>query len=1324
MKLSARISWPVRIVAAVFVMLLVTYLGVVFVMSTAWSHHWMARMVAAKIEQITGARTEIAWLDVHPAVFRVILHGLVLRGTEAAPQKPLLTVGTIDVTMNPLVLVTGGFYIRRVDVTGLTIRLETTPSGGTNLPGPSEATKREASQMLSDLLNLRIRNFSLSRSAVYWNNQMMRLDLAATNLAILLKFDHTHEYIGSFSSSHITCRLDGRVLPTLTVATRIIIAAHQIELHDAVWRALGGSGAANATVKLTNPLSGEFEMIGRADLAPFARALNVSILRQGDLRFSARGTYDHDLLHASGHVAARGLLAELGEFNPGAVDASANFRLDQDHLSLSRISAALMDGEARGDAVAVLTAAPRIKFQGTVQRIDLAAFVRAIPGGGTALNLFDLDTGLSGDLGFSYDERAGGFRADFAVKGRSQNVAPGNFMPVNGSASGSVIIGKDFQLQIASLNMKTLHSALDAQGLLSTTASHFQFRYVTDDFEESRKFIQFLEAPKAPFPLVLQSQARFSGTLDGSVLQPEVHGEMSCGRFSYAGYPWNGFSGAVTFASSLSEVSGGRLLAGESSFAFNLKATLANWQVTPSSQIKASVEARQTPMEGIRDALALSYPVSGVMDGSVSFEGTPDNLEGRGQIEIQRAQVEGEPVDMIMIQVVIANSVLDFTKFVLNKGKGTLTGSGRVDLVHHNFSGEVHGKNFQLADFRSLGPPTRANAGQNALRSLAGTVEIRVQGSGRFSNPEIEAHVGIPDLRIAEAAVGSFELDSTLKAKTARASATLAGKQGSVALIAKAQLEGEWPMQFSGKLDKFRVDTPINWVEGLASRAEVTTSGEIAGHGSLRKPSTLVMDAHIKELNAGTGSVNWTNRQTIHLTYADRKLSADSFGLKGPSTDIQLGGWVRLAHPVEVDFQANGHSEASIFNLFDPSIQAAGTFDAHLRVRGTLANPQLSGALDVKDLGLGYTNFPFQVAGLNGRIELQGNHADIVSLGSQSGQSSIQLKGFVAFGANSRYDLTASLSRARLGFPTDFTSLLSGNLELSGTERGGQLSGSIAVTQMFARSNFNLLSWLGRLGSPTPLEPSVSNPLASRIRLNIALSTTPDVSLQSHDLSFVAVIDANLQGTVSDPVVLGTIHLRSGDALIRGNRYKITRGDITMTNPVRTQPILDLAATTRIAHYDLTLDVEGPLDRAKIAYRSDPPLPTEAILSLLALGYAPQLQQLNTAGSQQTAAVGASALLSQALSSQFSGRVQQLLGVSRIRIDPNLIGPTTAGGARVTIEEQVRPDVTLTYATNTGAAQQRDIRLEWDLSDRISLIAEQDINGVYGVELRFRHRFK
>jgi translocation and assembly module TamB len=261
--------------------------------------------------------------------------------------------------------------------------------------------------------------------------------------------------------------------------------------------------------------------------------------------------------------------------------------------------------------------------------------------------------------------------------------------------------------------------------------------------------------------------------------------------------------------------------------------------------------------------------------------------------------------------------------------------------------------------------------------------------------------------------------------------------------------------------------------------------------------------------------------------------------------------------------------------------------------------------------------------------------------------------------------------------------------------------------------------------------PPTASPLADSIRLNIRVSSPAPVRLEVQDMRLTSDVDVRLQGSLANPVELGAVHFLNGQAIVRGNRFTLTRGDLNLTNPLRTQATLDLEAQTRVQQYDLTVDVSGPIGRLKMTYRSDPPLPTADVFSLLALGYARQQQEASTsglvssfAGGNPLQSVGESALLSEALSSQVTGRIQRLFGVSRIKIDPNVGLPGLNTGQRVTVEQQVTKDLTLTYITNTASSQYQIIQFEWAVGENVSLIGVRDPNGIVGVELRFRRRFK
>src|SRR5437588_5006539 len=108
------------------------------------------------------------------------------------------------------------------------------------------------------------------------------------------------------------------------------------------------------------------------------------------------------------------------------------------------------------------------------------------------------------------------------------------------------------------------------------------------------------------------------------------------------------------------------------------------------------------------------------------------------------------------------------------------------------------------------------------------------------------------------------------------------------------------------------------------------------------------------------------------------------------------------------------------------------------------------------------------------------------------------------------------------------------------------------------------------------------------------------------------------------------------------------------------------------------------MQKPKPTYRSDPPLQFSDIVSLLATGKVPTTDPVLAANNppapeQNFEQMGASALLGQAVANPVSGRLQRLFGVSKFKIDPQIIGAQNTPSARMTLEQQVTRDLTFTY---------------------------------------------
>ena len=250
-----------------------------------------------------------------------------------------------------------------------------------------------------------------------------------------------------------------------------------------------------------------------------------------------------------------------------------------------------------------------------------------------------------------------------------------------------------------------------------------------------------------------------------------------------------------------------------------------------------------------------------------------------------------------------------------------------------------------------------------------------------------------------------------------------------------------------------------------------------------------------------------------------------------------------------------------MLTIFDPHLQAAGRSTLHLRLTGTPERPVLNGAIDIQDMSLGYSELPFRFSSLQGSISLEGERAVIRSLRGTSGGGTVNLSGFVTLVESPRFEVRADLSQARMRYPPSFTSVFDGSLRLSGGVEQAQISGDIVVHQMVLNENINFISKIIESSNPMPDQTvSVNSPIASKIRLNVRVTSAPPVQLQTPNFRLVGDIDLRLQGTVADPVQVGSIHFLSGESVFRGNRYTLVRGDMNMTNPFRTQAYLDLEA--------------------------------------------------------------------------------------------------------------------------------------------------------------------
>jgi translocation and assembly module TamB len=162
-----------------------------------------------------------------------------------------------------------------------------------------------------------------------------------------------------------------------------------------------------------------------------------------------------------------------------------------------------------------------------------------------------------------------------------------------------------------------------------------------------------------------------------------------------------------------------------------------------------------------------------------------------------------------------------------------------------------------------------------------------------------------------------------------------------------------------------------------------------------------------------------------------------------------------------------------------------------------------------------------------------------------------------------------------------------------------------------------------------------------------------------------------------------------------------------------------------VEDYDITIGLTGTASKPVPTFRSEPPLSEQDIFSLLALGRTQEEQQIySNMESQAGVNSTADALLGGALNATVSSRIQKLFGGGSVKIDPTFVTGTGNATARITVEQQISKNATLTYATNVNSTAEQLIQGQVNLTQNFSVIAVRDESGVFSLIFKLRRRYR
>lgn len=1304
------------------------------------------RRVISVLEKATGGRVELGELHTIPFRLRIDARNLSVHGREPADQVPYLHIDRLQAELKIISLLSTTVGLHSLVLEHPVMHIVFYPDGSTNQPSPP-GSQSPGQGPVEQLFSLSASHAEVQHGELQWDENRIPVNFDGRDVSLVLSYFFLHQqYQAHLSLGRVATRVPHYPEFVWRADASVLLARDHAEINTLTVASGGSEIHFNGRVdNFHHPqISGDYH--GLLDLGEWARRMPQLEFRRGTAQFEGKGSWSLRDFSTQGTLQSKDVEWGNGNVRMQNGRLGAAFTITPLRLHISSVRASLFGGELQGDVdVAnwqsslepasqavpghVIGRVPTGSLQRGSVRLQLTGFPVApvmslVSSKKLPLDRLNLAGAASGEINMLW---VGSIHdAETQIK---LNIAPpaqprAGQLALRGQMDG-VYRGSRDELEVRQLHLVTPASEITASGNLSASSA-LKLTFLSHAVREWNPLLQAAYgSPDLPF--TVHGWANFSGNVSGRLSAFSVSGNLEAYDFettlpATAQIParvvhWDALTTSIQYSTTNFAARNGALIHGPTIAHIDLSTGLTAATLQVNSPFTLHLDILNANVAEIAQLAGSSRPVSGTLDLSATLAGTRGDPHGDGHVEVRDAAAYGFPIPALRSDLRLANHELQFNNLAGTLYDAPVSGNGAISTTSNNFRLNLTGQDLDLARIPKL---------HSSGITVDGRADFAARITGTPDQPSVEAHVHLRDLAFDRERAGDFFVDATTRGRQLDIQAHSDFEQADLKIQGNVALEHDFPADLNLDFRHLDVDSLLN----IYLRGKVTGHSTLAGtvhlRGPLRAPRDLKVSSQIQTLNAELEHVQLQNVDPIRFEIADRVLRLENFHVTGNGTDFTAHGTAQLAEAREVDLHLEGAVNMSLLHTVNPKLSARGTLGVRLDANGTVAEPVLQGRLEVKDTFLSHDDFPSGLSDLKGVLLFDRTRIQIESLTGTTGGGSVTLTGSGTYQNGALLlDLGATAHDVRLRYPPGVSSTANADLRLTGSSTSALLSGNVVVSKLAVTPGFDFGSYLEK--SKQSVVVAQRDSLESRLKFDIHVTTTPELQMQTALAKLSGNADLRVRGTADRPVIMGR-SVVEGDITFNGTKYHVDRGDVTFSNPARTEAIVDLQASTRVRDYDITVTLSGDLSKPnqlRPTWRSEPPLPEADVIALLALGRTQEESaSAQSSGSFGLGGAASNLLINQALNSAVNSRLQRLFGASRIKIDPQGLASTTniVRGPQVTIEQQVASNLTVTYSTNVSVASQQIIQLEYNVSRNVSIVALRDQNGIVSFDIKIRQR--
>jgi translocation and assembly module TamB len=1308
------VLWAAAGIGVLIVLVVVTIF--VLLHNTSF-HRYVLRTAQVKASAAIGTQVRLREYALHFSGISpsLDLYNVSVDGAVPYRNPPLLTADHINVKLTVTSLLRRTWYVDNIALDHPVVRVFIDKQGKNNLPTP----QKSSSSSQTNVFDLGIRHAMLDRGEVYYNDRKSLLDadvhdltfrstyaLADKSYSGSLAYRNGHVKMSTWNPLEHDFQAEFTATPQAFTVKRAVLAAgpSQVlltaEMSDytqphvnATYDATVNAGQFRALMKNPSLPAGVLRAKGKLQyVSQPNRPMLATLTLDGDLNSSALAVKTPSLNAVIRDVSARYSVAH----------GDANVRDIRAHLLGGQLTAELTMRDLAGNTHSQVGAALRNLSLAQLKNAAGNASMNNVALGGTA------NATSNAVWGKTMDDLVA--HADVTINASAAPASGGASLPVNGVVH-AIYRAPGSQITLTDSYLRTPQTALELNGTISTHSA-LAVRMHSNDLHELDAVAADFRTPAngQPAPMGLYGVADFNGSVTGTTAAPHITGQLSATNLRVHGSSWKLLRTNIDASPSAASLQNGELdPADRGRITFNLRAGLNHWAFSNTSPIQVGFNASQVNIANLNKLTGSTAPVSGTLAANVAISGTELDPAGHGNVALSNAKISGEPVQSL-------NLKFDGNGNEVHADLGLkLPQAGAADAVltyfpkRQTYEATLRSGGIKLDQLETI---------KQRNMDLHGTLNLDASGRGSIHNPELQARLAIPQLVMRGQTINGVSLTANVANHLANFALDSNVLNTGIRSRGTIKLADDYVADIT--LDTQRIE-----FAPLVAAFMPTQAGSITGqtelHATLRGPlkNKAAVEAHIVVPQLAMdykNAVQLAAAGPIRADYTRGVLQLQRSAIRGTGTDLQFQGRVPVAdRSAPMSLLLQGTVDLKLAQLMDPDIASSGQLRFNINSYGSAANADVQGQVQVVNASFATGDMPLGIQNGNGVLTLTKDRLNISSFTANVGGGTLRAAGGIVYRPELRFDLAMNGQDIRLLYPAGVRSASDVNIALTGTLQQALLNGKVTVNQLSFTPDFDVTDLMSSVGGETTPPPAQG--FGQNLQLNIGVTSGTGINLVSRTLSVAGAANLRVAGTAAQPVILGRINLSGGDLIVLNNRYVLQGGTIDFVDPTRTQPVMNVSASTRINQYNIQLRFWGPADHLHTNYASDPALPPSDIINLIAFGKTSEAQAANPT---PPGSLGAESLVASQVSSQVTNRIEKAAGISQLSIDPVLGGNGESPGARIAIQQRVTSKIFVTFAADVTSTQNQAIKLEYQRSPRVSISATRDQNGGFAVDTKIR----